>query len=449
MRVTPKSRRLVQLQNLLFTLLVLAGIGLAAWLSLQYRYQADWTSSQRNSLTPATARFLKSLDQPLSFSIYTRSPADWKGSGQLRLLHLYQQAKPDANVTFVNPDSDPGAARAQGISVDGELVIRYGGRDEKLTQYSEFAITNALERLARSAERFLVFLGGDGERDPLGKRNFDLGEFGRQLGAKGLKVEPLNLAAAASIPQNTAVLVIAGPQAALLPGAVRLVRDYVKRGGNLLWLGDPGPLYGLEPLAADLGLRFGPGTVIDPDSELLGIRDPRIVLVTQYSVDSPVTQGLDVASLFPAATRVAADAKSGWKAGVFLETREHSFLTASDAPAGLQRQRGDVAGPIGIGVALTRSGPDGREQRVVVTGDGDFLSNSFLGNPGNLELGLNILNWLAHDDAQIDVNIRPAPDLALSLTPLAQLCIGVGFLFLLPLLLTLSGIVIWVRRRRR
>src|SRR5689334_14229778 len=138
MRVTARSRRLVLLQNLLFTLLVLAVTGLAAWLSLEYRYQADWTSSQRNSLTPATARFLKSLDQPLGFSIYTRNAADWKGSGQLRLLRLYQQAKPDASVVFVNPDSDPGAARAQGISVDGELVIHYGNRDEKLTQYSEF-----------------------------------------------------------------------------------------------------------------------------------------------------------------------------------------------------------------------------------------------------------------------------------------------------------------------
>ena len=89
------------------------------------------------------------------------------------------------------------------------------------------------------------------------------------------------------------------------------------------------------------------------------------------------------------------------------------------------------------------------EQRVVVTGDGDFLSNAYLGNGGNLMLGLNIFNWLAHDDSYISINPRPAPDLSLILSPLAQGFIGFGFLLALPLLLISAGIGVWVRRRRR
>ena len=451
MRVTPRSRLFLRLQNALAAALILAALGLAAWLSTQYHWQADWTFGGRNSLTPASTAFLKTLDQPLAFTVYTSDAATWQGSEQLRLLKLYQAARPGTSIDFINPNTDPESARAKGISVDGELLIRYGGREEKLTQYQQYAITNAIQRMARSAERYIVFLTGDGERDPNGKHNFDLGEFGKQLAAKGLKVEPLNLGTTPSIPQNTAVLVIAGPQANLYPGMVRTLQDYVKRGGNLLWLGDPGPLYGLAPLAQDLGVSFGKGTVVDPDSAGYGIRDPRMVLVTQYSAASPVTQGLNIASLFSTATSVDATATGGWQAEPFLQTREHSWLEAGalDSDIGFDAKQGDRAGPVTIGVALTRTPASGHEQRVVVTGDGDFLSNSFLGNPGNLELGLNIVNWLAHDDAQIDVNLRPAADVNLSLSRTAIAAISLGFLILLPLLLLTAGITIRLRRRRR
>ncbi len=452
MRVTPRSRLILRLQNAAAALLILAGLGLAAWLSTQYHWQADLTFSGRNSLSPASTAFLKTLDQPLGFTIYTTDAANWEGSEQLRLLRLYQAARPGTRIDFVNPSADPDAARAEGISVDGELLIRYGGREEKLTQYQQYAITNAIQRLARSGERYIAFLTGDGERDPRGQHNFDLGEFGKQLTAKGFKLEPLNLGNTPGVPQNTAVLVIAGPQADIYPGMVRMVRDYVKRGGNLLWLGDPGPLYGLDPLAQDLGVSFGKGTVVDPDSQrLYGIQDPRNVLVTHYAAGSPVTQGLNIATLFSTATSVTAAANGGWQADPFLQTREHSWLEAGvlGSAIGFDPKQGDRAGPVTIGVALTRTPSPGHEQRVVVTGDGDFLSNEFLGNPGELELGLNLVNWLAHDDSQIDVNARPAADVNLSLSRIAIMAIGVGFLFLLPALLLAAGILIRLRRRRR
>ena len=86
------------------------------------------------------------------------------------------------------------------------------------------------------------------------------------------------------------------------------------------------------------------------------------------------------------------------------------------------------AGPLDIGVALTAAAPSEEaaadasgtpphEQRVIVTGDGDFLSNTYLGNAGNLDLGLNMVHWLSHDDAFIDIRVKPAPDTTLELEP--------------------------------
>jgi ABC-type uncharacterized transport system involved in gliding motility auxiliary subunit len=59
------------------------------------------------------------------------------------------------------------------------------------------------------------------------------------------------------------------------------------------------------------------------------------------------------------------------------------------------------------------------------------------------------VHWLSHDDAFIDIRIRTAPDTTLVLDNTTTAIIGLGFLFGLPALLLLSGITIWMRRRRR
>ena len=78
-----------------------------------------------------------------------------------------------------------------------------------------------------------------------------------------------------------------------------------------------------------------------------------------------------------------------------------------------------------------------------------YLSNTYLGNAGNLGLGLNMVHWLSHDDSFIDIRVQSAPDRTLELGRIAQAVIGLGFFIGLPLALLFSGIVIWLRRRRR
>jgi hypothetical protein len=89
------------------------------------------------------------------------------------------------------------------------------------------------------------------------------------------------------------------------------------------------------------------------------------------------------------------------------------------------------------------------DQRVAIIGDADFLSNRYLGNGSNLEIGVNLLNWLSHDDQLIAISPRPAPDTRLELSPQKQIAIATFFLVLMPLGLLASGLRIWLKRRRR
>lgn len=462
MRVTRKSRLQIRAQNWGFVILFLTAIGLIAWLSNQYVYQADWTYGHRNSLSPASVQLLKTFKDPLDFTAFVSDNQPVRDAMR-RFVGKYQEIKPDIKLDFVNPNTNPQETRSQGITAEGELVISYQGRTQKVTQINEVNVTNAIEGVARGAERYIVFLSGDGERDPLGQHNFDLGDFGKQLQDKGFKIESLNLAATPSIPDNVAVLVIAAPQTNLLPGVINIILEYVKRGGNLLWLGDPGPLYGLEPLAQALGVRFEKGTIVDPDSQLFGITNPTVILVAKYESAGAITRAFNTATLFAGATAIDTDATGGWQSQTFLKTLPRSWLATGKLQGEIkfEPKRGDKQGPLTIGVDLTRetktdtdakknadAADKSMEQRVVVTGDGDFLSNAYLNNGGNLMLGLNILNWLSHDDSFININTESAPDRTLTLSHMQQAVISLGFLFVLPLLLIACGLLIWTRRRR-
>lgn len=101
-----------------------------------------------------------------------------------------------------------------------------------------------------------------------------------------------------------------------------------------------------------------------------------------------------------------------------------------------------------MGVALSRARSEA-EQRLVVIGDGDFLSNTYLGNGANLELGLNILNWLTQDDALIAMPARAAPDPNLNLSDRTLALLAGLFLIGLPATFLISGWLIRFYRRRR
>lgn len=436
-----------RLQNLIFLVLFLAIIGLLAWLSTRYTLESDWTSNNRNTLSDASIALLATLDKPVKVVAFVRE-GSLSREAISELLSRYQRNRADIELSFTNPDTDPQAVREQGITLEGELIIHYGDKRENIKFLSEESITNALQRLARIDERWIVFLAGHGERDPLGEANFHIGEWGKSLQQKGFQLQRINLTTQPEIPANTAVLVIADPQTPLLPGEVTMVQRYVERGGNLLWLLEPEQQSNLQPLAEQLGIEIQQGTLVDPTGQLLGITDPRFALVSEYT-QHPITAQMEALTLFPQAGGLLFNEESPWQADAILTTLERSWLEQDEIVDRVDfNSDRDHPGPIILGLALTREVAE-HQQRAVIIHDADFISNSYIGNGGNLDLGVNIINWLSHDDRFIAIPSKISDDRHLELSTIEQGVIGFGFLLAIPGGLLLSGIWIWLTRRRR
>jgi ABC-type uncharacterized transport system involved in gliding motility auxiliary subunit len=366
----------------------------------------------------------------------------------------YQRYKPDIALQFVNPDLLPDQVRQLDISVDGELYVEYGGRGEKLPHPGEQALTQILQRLSRAQDRAVVFLEGHGERKPQGVANHDLGAFGRELEKIGIQARPLDLAKVLQIPADTATLVIASPQTSLLPDEIRVVLDYVQKGGHLLWLLEPGDSVGLPALAALLGITMLPGVIVDADTPRLGIQHPAFIPIVDYG-PHPITTPLRSPTLLPQAVALDVQPSPNWQAAVLLESQSSSWTETGslEGPLQFDPDSTERSGPLIVGVALFRPKPAANgsvaQQRVVILGDGDFLSNTYLGNGANLELGLNILNWLVLDEALIMIPPRVVPDPSLNLSEGALAWLAMVFLVVLPAGLIASGWLIWFYRRRR
>jgi hypothetical protein len=453
MKVDRKQRLHLAAQGGVFLALLVALTMLGAYLAREYRAEWDVTHAASNTLSPGTRDVLKQVEGALSITVYAVAK-DAAGVNVQKLaeerLRPYQREKKDITLALVDPREQPKRAAAAGIRTANEIVVEHRGRSERIAveDFNEQAFANLLLRLARGAMSLLLWLDGHGERKLSGIANHDLGDFGRDLQRKGFRVSSVNLAVAQQVPDNTAVLVITTPQVDVLSAEAQKLKHYLERGGNLLWLIDPEPLRGLQPVAELLGLVLGPGTVVD------FVVQPRVgppvfaVGAAGNYARHPITEAMRLNTLFPYARQIGAVESDTWRITPLVDVAQRGWVKVGslDGKITFDKTR-DIPGPINIASAFERTVGD-RQQRVVVVGNGNFLSNSFLGNGGNLDLGLAMMNWLAGADNLVSVQPQPAADARLDLAPVTLYLIAFSFLLALPAAFILTGTVIWWRRRR-
>jgi len=463
MKINRKFRWQLLAQNWMFVLVFLALVVMLGYLSSQYRWAKDITQANRNILTQGSVNVLKQMDGDINITVYATNDdannGDTFRKGMLDFVARYQREKKNVFITFVNPSEEPKLAQEAGVKVDGETIVEYNKRSEHITPpFAEQEMTNLLVRLSRTNNQPVMYLDGHGERLLQGLKNHDLGEFGKQLESKGFKFANPDLTIAQAVPANGAMLVIAAPQVDISAVEAKKIKAYIEAGGNVLWLLDDDNLHGLQEVAEYLGIKVSPGIVVDRAAEQYGA-DPKMAFASLYG-DHAITRNFMLRTVFPEAHQIDGQASDdlGWKVGRLIDVAPNGWLESDKIPPGAQNlkvrfdQGKDKAGPINIGVALEREyGKKG--QRVVVIGNANFLANTFITNGGNLDLGINIINWLAGDDRLITIQPMPLKDINVSIPAtdqgrLVAWSVFHAFQYFIPVGLFVAGLFLWWKRRK-
>ncbi len=433
----------------LFLALMLGILLSGGWLVARNDRYWDWTDARSNSLAPQSLAILARLDGPLHASVFA-DPASPLGRGVERLLMQYQQARPDMQIEVVDPQRFPERARDAEVTLLGQILLDYQGRRESLDQVSERSISGAIARLATNRAPWIAVIEGHGERAIQGEGGADLGRLGQELSERGFLARPLDPSRVDAVATNTRILVISTPRIPLFPGVVEQLIDFLERGGNLLWLLDPGPLNGLEPLVEHLGLTILPGTVVDADAAGLGVATPAVAVIATYP-DHPLSAGLSIPALLPGSIAFGTEPAPGWILETYLATGERSWNETGRLDGLIDRDEiiGEQAGPLPVVLALNRPIPEeGHEQRVLIVGDGDFASNAQIGAYGNRALALALLSWLSEPGDLTELPPDPAEPRALLLGEPQRLWIGLGSLVFIPAGFLLLGLIVrWLRWR--
>lgn len=445
----------MRVQAILRIVLVLALVALLGTLSQLYKTELDWTHGNRNTLTDASLELLERMPGPITFTAFTSSDAQIKRSIRGDLAR-YLRVRDDIALEFVDPSRQPQRARDAGIRNFNDVVISYEGNQEIVRELTEPAITGALQKLADPSARVVYFLRGHGERSleaGRGGGELTMAALVEALEGTGLRVEKLNLAETGRIPDDATALVLASPENRPVASTQRRIAEWIADGGNLIWLADPASAQDLDSITEALSMEWLPGVAVFPDYEQTS-GHPGIFLATRYP-PHPLTGRLEEITVFPLVSGLDWDTDSDWRGMPMLTTGGSAWLETGEIEGDLvfDEAAGDIRGPITVGATLTREHEqaDGSriQQRVVLIGDSDFLINAYLDQVGNRQLALNIFQWAAARDKQLDIDVPRVPDGSLRLSDTAFMIIAGATVIALPLLLLAFGVARWALRRRR
>lgn len=368
------------------------------------------------------------------------------------------------------------------------IAVSYGGKQEAIpvvqdTAGLEYDLTTMIRKLARTSRPKVVLLTGHDGPDPNK-------ELGRALGLlrQLYDVSQLDLSSAKEIPSETTALLVVAPRKPLSEDERRAIDRFVTRGGSAAFFLDAvktdlntlrteAANHGLADLLETYGVAIEPGLVLDAECATLTVARQQGFLRIQEPVrypfmpqpksldsDHPLSRGLAAVVLpFVSPLRVALPQAASLEANVLVRSSPQSWVQKEPYDLNpFRRWTRDEVGEQGArnlmvaisGVVPSKFEPntssaDAKPARIVVAGGATFVTDQFF-SPGNEALLLNVMDWLARDDALLAVRTR-----GLRAAPLAELDEGtrrsVKYANILgaPALCVALGLIRWRRREVR
>ena len=331
---------------------------------------------------------------------------------------------------------------------------------------SEKEISAAFKRMVMDLPK-VGFVEGHGERSYSGGKDRDYSAFANDKGFRyalenqGFDVTRVSMDQ--QVPEDINIIVISDMREWFTPEQEANLQQYIDRGGNLFILGEPKRRDVMNNLFAKFGYEMTTGVLVKRDTNLQAdvilsyptkeaadsiaydfgfMRRRRMVITTPSTVglEQIADKGYTVTNMFTTDT-----------IGVWNELETTDFI---DDTVCLNPAIGEVEKIYNTVVALSRK-VGNKEQKIILTGDADCISNGEFGRrvptarASNFSLITGGFFWMSDNEVPIDVRRPALPDNKVYVEKTGSKVIKWSFMIVLPLLLAGIGIFLWIRRKGR
>lgn len=461
------------------------GLLLAAFLALNYTAAKrdrsfDWSYFKATRPGESTQKMVAKLEKPLEIVVFY----PYKNE-VLPLVMDYvsalQQMSPQIQVKQYDKDVNPVQAEEFKVTQNGQIVLRYDDRREKIDVGSK--LTQARGNLRKfdslfqqafltltSKQKIAYFYRGHDEMDwsstqeptrlirgveiLLRSQNYDTRYFGSAEGSLQ------------AVPDNASLIVIAGPTKPFIKEEVEVIKAYLAKGGKMFLLFDqdvdtspnakkaPDPL---QEMTAEMGVKFNPVPLANdkqfvraartdadhwflftntfsshPSVENLSQNDDRaqLLLLQSGSLDMAEKEKWNTVEAIKTISSTFADTNRNYKFDEGKETRK-SYVVGAALEGTLTPEDKEK----GLGSA-----------KVFIVSDATIISDSLIRNPTNQVFLVDVIRWLG-GESDISGAISTEEDVRIRHDKTRELFVFHASIFAMPLLILLAGF--FATRRRK
>ena len=450
-------------------ILVVGIIVILNMIVINYDFQKDITKNKIHTLSEQTVKVISSLQNEVVLKAFvnpTQIPE--LDSVFSKYIHLSKKLKRE----FVDVDKDPLVVQKYNIRSAGTVIVESGDRNVRIENLSgpedpklEEKLTNAIIAATKGGKKKLYYLSGHGERLLSDNSRDGFSEMKEALESSRYEVEELIAMEKGEIPADAELVVVAGPKGEFMPQEYRALEKYIQGGGKLFIMLEPVSPPSMRDFLLKYGADWKPKKVVLETNSLqqLAGGNPLTPIVTTYDKTHEITREAKQLTLFPISTPVEKATKSpeGQEVVSLLSTSARSLETDLKGDKVRVNQATDRKGPLSLALAI--QGPvlgkesatneekkeNQKEFRIVVVGDADFASNSARQFGMNADLFQNMLSWLAQEEDLIAVRPRSSAESRFDITEQRIRVINLASVLIAPLMMFVSGIWVWLSRRRR
>ena len=460
---------------------------LANYVAFENHFRADTTATNQFSLADRTKGLLDELDRPVNIIAYY--PDEITDINMLTrhgkvdtMLSEFSKRSGNLSYQFIDPQKEADLARSQGITSYETLAVAAVGTDiidlvkptDGVYSRLEQDLYTALLVATETQQKKVYFLAGHGERDI----NRDA-EDGYQQIRDGLEVdnyavEPLLWSPTqedVTVPDDAALLVIAGPTGELPPAHADALNFYMagrqpdgeprREGARLIFLAEPDTHDTFRAFLAFWGVIVTNGYIRDiegsqpnaPRTLRVGIYNPQ----APPEIVAPRGQPLNVAFMPGAAALEPIIEESSARIPVPIAATTSSAHLIDDIertepidgdPQGVYFPAVylDIAAPVGA-AAPTERPPDNEIAGMAVFGDSDFIANRNVQRGSSAALFLNSANYLMGDFSLVSIRDREFVYREWNLDANEFNFVRFSTWLLLPGLMGIMAVVVWWVRR--